>query len=469
MTLETAPATLSVFDAARDAPDELALIAGNEALTFAEVAARVERRLGELQAAAALDPEGLRPIAVLARPTLATCVTILALFAAGTPVLVVHPRAPRSELDALTKRAGAVLEPLAETGGAAPALHPFDPERIAAFVPTSGSTGEPRVARLSHRAFVAAAAASADNLGVERDRWLIALPLAHVGGLGALARSLANRRAVVLFEPERSLLAELDRFVACAEAQRVTIISLVPTLLERLLAPAVAWRPPASLRAVLLGGAASSRALVARARAAGIPVLPTYGMTETCAQIATARYASRLAPVAPGHDLFPCGPALAGTEVRLEEGVVEVRGATLFSGYLAAPGTDPRGGWYRTHDRGFIDERGEITVTGRVSDVIITGGENVDPLEVEAALESLPGIRRAFVFGSPDTSFGEIVTALIVSDDTTHRASELGARLAGRLASYKLPRIVEHVDELPLTPAGKVDRKAAKSLHRLAR
>src|SRR3954469_7244511 len=210
------PMTLSIFDAARDAPGELAIVAGKEALTFAEVAMRVERRLGELHAAEALDPHGQRPVAVVARPTLATFVTTLALFAAGTPVLVVHPRAANAELTALTTRAGAVPEPFGGPRGAVRPLEAFDPERIAALVPTSGSTGEPRIVRLSHRAFLAAGAASAENLGIERDRWLLALPLAHVGGLGAVVRSVVNRRAVILFEPERSLLGELPAFVACA-------------------------------------------------------------------------------------------------------------------------------------------------------------------------------------------------------------------------------------------------------------
>jgi O-succinylbenzoic acid--CoA ligase len=458
-----APLTLSVFDAAREAPGELALFAGGEALTYADVATRVERRLRELHAAGALDAGGQRPVAVVARPTLATFVTVLALFAAGTPILVVHPRAARAEVTALTTRAGAVPEPFGGPFGAMPPLAAFEPERIAALVPTSGSTGEPRVVRLSHRAFLAAAAASAENLGVERDRWLVALPLAHVGGLGAVARSLVNRRAVVLFEPERSLLGELPAFVACAEQHGATLISLVPTVLDRLLAEPVAWRPPTSLRAVLLGGAAIPRALVARARAAGVPVLPTYGMTESCAQIATGRYASRLAPVAAGHDLFPSGPPLAGSDVRLRDGLLDVRSESLFSGYLGEPASDPRGGWFCTNDRALLEEDGELTVLGRASDLIITGGENVDPLEVEAALESLPGVRRAFVFGTADATFGQLVSARLVTDVDVPSARELSALLAGRLASYKLPRIVERVDELPLTPSGKLDRRAANT------
>jgi o-succinylbenzoate---CoA ligase len=455
--------TLSIFDAARAEPERTAVITDDVELSFAALAARVERRLGELS-----DARG-RPVLVVARPTLAVIERVLALFALGTPVLLGHPRATSIELEELARRAGAVMEPFGGGPGTAPPLDAFDPERIAALVPTSGTTGEPRIVLLSHRALLAAARASAENLGVDDDRWLLSLPLAHVGGLGVLVRSLLNRRAVVLFAPERSLLGELERFVAACERHRATLVSLVPTLLERLLEPPIAWRPPASLRAVLLGGAAIPRSLVARARARGIPVLPTYGMTETCAQIATARYASRLAPPPAGSDLFPSGPPLPGTEVRLVNGLLEVRSAALMSGYLGAPASAPRGNFHPTSDRAFIDDYGELTVTGRASDVIITGGENVDPLEVEAALTSLPGVRLAYVFGIPDATFGERVAALVVMDPGLDNA---GAELKGleqRLASFKLPRVIKRVTELPLTPSGKIDRRAARSLYGLAR
>ena len=341
---------------------------------------------------------------------------------------------------------------------------------MAAIVATSGSTGAPRLAQLSHRAFVAAAHAAAGHFGVEEDdRWLLSLPLAHIGGLCVLARSLVARRATVLFEPERPLLHDLEHFVSFAQASRVTLASLVPTILGRLLAPPVAWRPSTSLRAVLLGGAAIPRSLVGRARAAGVPVMPTFGMTEACAQAVTGRYSSRLTPVPPGPELFPSGVPLPGVEARIVGGLLELRGPTLFSGYLGNEASDPRGGWLKTLDRGHFDDAGELVVTGRASDVIITGGENVDPLELEAALGSLPGVECAYVFGIPDETFGERIGALlVVRPDGPRTVEAVTSRLAGRLASYKLPRHVELVADLPLTPAGKLDRHAARALHRLA-
>ncbi|HEV8548343.1 MAG TPA: fatty acid--CoA ligase family protein, partial [Polyangiaceae bacterium] len=292
---------------------------------------------------------------------------------------------------------------------------------------------------------------------------LLALPLAHVGGLTMLTRAVAHRSTLVLFEPERSLLAELDAFAATAEKHAVTLISLVPTLLARLLERS--WRPPPSLRAVVLGGAPIPADLVRRARAAHIPVVPTYGLTETCASAASGPYRDRLTPPRPHGEILPSGVPLAGIELRIREGTIEVRGDTLFSGYAGDPASDPGRDWLATHDRGYLDENGELVVNGRTSDLIITGGENVDPAEVEAALGSVPGVELACVLGEPDPTFGETVTALLVVEPGGPRSvSALAELLGDRLAAYKRPRRVQIVRELPLTASGKIDRRAARRL-----
>lgn len=464
--------TLSIFDAAREAPERVALVTHEVTLTFAELSARVERRLGELNEAGVLDPQGERPVAVVARPTLAVVETLFALAAAGTPALLLHARLTDPEREALTRHAGAVAEPpspppndsSASARAGSAELAPFDAERIVALLPTSGSTGDPRIVRLSHRAFLAAGRLTADRFGIESDRSLLALPLAHIGGLGMLFRCLMHRTTLVLFEPRRSMLAELDRLVAAVVEHDVTIGALVPTLLARLLEPRLAWKPPPSLRMVLLGGSPIPRELVERARASGIPVVPTYGMTETCASAVLGRYAERLAPPPPGGEILASGTPGLGVEQRLAHGLVELRGDTLFSGYLGGP-EHPRGAWLATNDRAFFDARGDLVVTGRATDVIITGGENVDPAEVEAALTALPGVALACVFGIPDPTFGELVTALVVlNEGAALSTSALTAALAERLASYKRPRRIELVAKLPLTAAGKIDRRAARGL-----
>lgn len=453
--------TLSVFDAAREEPDRIALVTGDVRLTFRDLAARTAARQAELRDTGVIAAPGApaHPAAVLATPTLATVETLLALFASATPALLLHPRSSEAERDALVARVRSTPPPAAVTA--------IDPERIAVLLPTSGTTGTPRLARLSHRALVAAARASAAHLGVEDDRWLLPLPLAHVGGLSIVVRCLLARRTSVLFDPLGPLLARLPQLVAELTRHDITLLSLVPTVLERLLDPELGFRSPPSLRAVLIGGAACSRSLLERAHAAGLPALPSYGLTETCAQAATRPYKDRFAPPSPVSELVSSGVSLPGIELRLRDGLVEVKGPQLFSGYHGEDVPFSSEGWFATRDRGIFTPEGEIMITGRSDDVIVTGGEKVDPVEVEAALAAVPGVRAACVFGAPDEIFGEVVTALLVVDiaSSAHTLAALKETLRARLATYKLPRRVAFVHELPLLPSGKIDRQTAKTNH----
>lgn len=459
--------TLSVFEAARDAPERVAIVAGTAMVTYRELARRVEDRLGELSVAGTLDAAGERPVALVMTPTLETIETLYALFAAGTPALLLHTRGTKNERTGLVERAGGVFHP-PDAMRALPSVRRderLDQERIAVIVPTSGTTGAPKLACLSHRALVRAAQASAKHLGDEPDdRWLAALPLAHVAGLSILTRALVSRRTVVLFDAEGPLFSRLDPLAAALTDHDVTLVSLVPSVLDRLIAEPVSFRPGPKLRAVLLGGAAAPRELLLRAHARHIPVLTTYGMTETCAQIATRPYAERFAPPS-ASDLAATGVPLPGVFVHAVGGVIEVRGPTLFSGYAGEPGSNPGAGWFRTSDRGHFDENGGLVVTGRTDDVVITGGENVDPLEVEAALVALPGVDAACVLGLPDPKFGQVVAALLVTSSTAPKTVEsVRSALAPKLASYKLPRRVGVVGALPLLASGKTDRAGARAL-----
>jgi O-succinylbenzoic acid--CoA ligase len=380
---------------------------------------------------------------------------------------LLHPRSTELERAELIARAGALVPHAAQGAARSLSEQPIPVERIAALVPTSGTTGTPRLARLSHGALGAAASASALHLGVEDDRWLMALPLAHVGGLMILVRSLVARMTVVLFDAGGPLLSNLERLKACLVEQKVTLLSVVPAVLDRLLSSPGGWQPPESLRAVLVGGQGCPVSLLERAHAARVPVLTTYGLTETCAQVATRRYSERWDPP-PANTFVPSGIPLPGVEIRVRQhdGVLEVRTPSLFSGYAGEPGSDPRGDWFATRDRGSIDTRGEVSVLGRVGDVIVSGGENIDPVEVELALGALPGVESACVLGMPDPTFGEVVTALLVIAPGGPRTlEELDGPLRARLAPYKLPRRLVLVPELPLLASGKLDRKAARLRH----
>ncbi|MCZ7685002.1 MAG: AMP-binding protein [Sandaracinaceae bacterium] len=276
-----------------------------------------------------------------------------------------------------------------------------DPCAPAVIVFTSGTSGVPKGVCLSRAALVAATEAHAAALPwMERDRWLLAMPLAHVGGLLVVLRCLAARRAVVLgpdrFEP-RALLEAAARGEA-------TLMSLVPTMLERLL-PAP---PPPSVRAVLLGGAACPPELLARGAPPAGRCSPTYGLSECTAQVCTQRLG--------GERARGVGPPLPGIEVRVREGVIEVRGPTRMDGYLDEPPL-AREEWVRTGDLGALDGEGLLLVFGRADDVIVTGGENVDPLAVEEALRAHPEVDAACVVGVDDVRWGQAVVALIVARD----------------------------------------------------
>jgi o-succinylbenzoate---CoA ligase len=311
---------------------------------------------------------------------------------------------------------------------------------------TSGTTGRPRLVELTEENFRASAAASAANLGrVENPKWLGTLPLFHIGGLAMAHRCAVDGAGLLLedgFDPER----------ACALFDLgVTHASLVPTTLQRLL-DARGDRPFAGVRAVLVGGGPTSPALLARARAAGLPVLQTYGLTEACSQVTTER---------PGEaDGATAGPPLPGIDVRIvddrgvgveigREGDIEVSGPTLGVGL---------GPWLRTGDVGRLDERGRLIVLSRRVDLIVSGGENVYAAEVEAVLQGHPEIVEVAVVPRSDARWGQVPVAYLVLRRPVSEAALIGFAKE-RLASFKVPKEWWPVPELPRNAMGKIERR----------
>lgn len=297
----------------------------------------------------------------------------------------------------------------------------------AIVVHTSGTTSAPKPVVLSYGNWLWSALGSAVALGhPPEERWLCALPLTHVGGLSILLRSAIAGTTVLLHEKwdtERVLRALDD----------ATIVSLVPTTLRRLLDAGL--RSPARLRWALLGGAPIPPALLERARAAGVAVAPTYGLTEACSQVATD------------------GVPLFCTRVEIApDGEIVVRSPTL------APQT---GGVLHTGDLGAFDDTGRLHITGRKADTIVTGGENVAPAEVEAVLEAHPAVAEAAVHGRPDDEWGEAVVAIVVpADGHAVNPEDLRAHAAAHLAPYKVPKAFTlRTDPLPRTGSGKLLRR----------
>ena len=399
----------------------------------------------------------------MATPSGATVCLLHGLIGAGQPLLLVHPRTTAEERRRLL---GAVAhQPLIEPAALELDGHASDPpggvpddERPLALVPTSGSSGAPKAAVLSRRAFVASARASAARLPLGADdRWLCCLPLAHVGGFSILTRCLLARRSVVLVEPKPDRDApSAEQILTAIERERPSLISLVPTQLKALLE--LGLRAPGSLRAVLLGGAGCSPALLEEARGRGLPVLTSYGLTEACSTVT-------MAALPPGEHQG-AGRPLPGIEVRVAAGQIQVRGPTLFSGYEPVS-PSPEGltsdGWLPTGDAGRFDAEGNLHVRGRQGELIVTGGENVSPAEIEATLERCPGVAAACAFGLPDDTWGEVVCAAIVPASSGLDRDTLAGFVRTNLASFKRPRRIAVVAELCLGPTGKLDRRATRA------
>lgn len=427
---------LSIFAAARQAPAAIGLRTDQRSFSFAELAQAAAQRM---RAAELQQPLHL-PYVLDGTSTFDTVITLYALLQLRRPALLLHPKLTPSE------RSGALR---AVERGAATL-----PGDAALIVLTSGTTGEPRAAVLSRGALLASAAASAANLGwLDGDCWLLAMPIARVGGLSILTRCLIARRTVALAAGFDAV--QLPGFI---ERHRVTIASLVPAMLAKVLDANPRWTPPAHLRVVQIGGAAAPSTLLERAARRGVPIVVTYGCTETCSQVVVTPYELRF-------DAARCGAGrpLPGAQVRVVDGHIEVRGPMRMAGYAGEPPLDPQA-WFDTGDLGEFDTDGFLHVHGRAGDVIITGGENVYPVEVERVLESFPGVAAAGVFGVPDETWGEVVAAAVVTRGEPVDEAELVAFVAARLSPHKLPRAICEVPALPHTAAGKPDRAALASL-----
>ncbi len=475
----------SLAGAAAMFQDRPAIVSPSGQLSYCALrgaAERVKERWPLLEVRTATSPAADQPppIAVVAGRDLESVVVVLALIDSQTPFALLPPRWTAGEraravaaiggcpilAEEEVARLGALDEQSA--GGNGPGLERAAREQVLAVVFTSGSSGSPTAVALGRQAMARAASASAQNLGVHADdRWLLSLPVAHVGGLSILTRCLRDGMAVVLADGTRFRARE---FVGTVERHGVTICSVVPTMLRRLLDASPALDSPPHLRAMLVGGAAASPALIDEAASRGWPVLSTYGMTEAASQIATEspellRRSERRSA------RRGVGKPLAGTDVRIQaDGEIEVRGDHLMLGRWRAGLFEPhrRDRWFATGDYGRLDEEGRLEVFGRRTDRIVTGGENVDPVEVEQAIERHEEIAAALVCGLSDPEWGEIVAAVVVAKnppaDTERLIGRVHEALCSEIAGYKCPRRWLAVKELPVGPTGKLDRQRARAL-----
>jgi O-succinylbenzoic acid--CoA ligase len=363
------------------------------------------------------------------------------------------------------------LESFADaTRAPSPDCEPLDETSPRVILFTSGTTGRPKGAVLTEGNFRASARCSAANLGTHpAPRWLGTLPLFHVGGLAMLTRTAYDGGCLVL--RERFAVDDTNRAL---DEEGVTHASFVATTLEQVL-EARGDRPvPATFQRALIGGGPVPAPLLARARAAGLGPLQTYGLTEACSQVATEHPDEA--------DGLSAGRALPGLEVRIVgpsgeplevggEGDIEVRGPTVMAGYLNRPEATRealRDGWLRTKDVGRLDARGRLTVLSRRTDLILRGGENIYPAEVEKVLAEHPAVREVAVVGVPDARWGEVPVAFVAVRAGAWVPEELGAWCRGALAGFKVPARFLAIESLPRNALGKVERTVLRERAREA-
>jgi o-succinylbenzoate---CoA ligase len=417
--------------AAARRPGGVALETPDERLTYDELLQAATR------AASQLASRGAGPgdrVGIALPPGPAFVATVHGCLLLRAPAMPIDLRLSERERTELARAAAVVVEQPLDEGGA-----PFDignpgADEPALVVHTSGTTRAPRPVELTFGHLDAHVRAAGAVLGSDPDeRWLVPMPLSHVGGLMVLVRSAAAGSTVVLEPPP----FDADRVAALLREAGITLVSLVPTMLARILQ--AGGRPGPRLRRVLLGGGPVPPGLLRRAVEAGWPVSQTYGLTEAASTVTLAE---------PG-DLETAGAPLPGLRVSIaDDGEILIEGPTVVGATL------------RTGDLGSLDEQGRLTVLGRNSDTIVSGGENVAPAEVEAVLEEHPQVAEAGVFGRADPQWGESVTALIVPrGEVAPTARELRAHCVARLAGYKVPKAFELAEQLPRTASGKLLRR----------
>jgi o-succinylbenzoate---CoA ligase len=420
---------------ARTSPQSLALVDRGEPptrLTWAQLDAMAALWAHRLESAgivrgdrvAVAEPAGARFAALLH-----ACIRI------GAVITPLPPRGPDAERDRLIAQArprAVVRHGEVELREAA-----LRAEGDVCLMFTSGTAGLPKPVRQTLANHRASARGCIESVGRRRgDSWLLMLSPHHVGGFTIFMRSVLHGQPVV------SLPAfDANAAIAALEAEKPTLVSAVPAMITRIL-DAGGEGALARTRAILVGGAPATAEQVRDWVRLGLNVCPTYGMTETCSQVAT---------VPPGRALELLGTSgfvHSQATVKTHHGVINVSGPVVSPSF---------GGELLTGDLGYFDDRGALVVTGRRDDVIITGGENVNPTEVEEVLRAHPGIRDVAVAGRPDRVYGQRLEALVVGDGAT--PEEIIAWSRERLPSHKVPRDVRFVERVPRSEGGKLLRR----------
>ena len=468
---------------AQNQPQKLALVCGDQQWTYGELADEARRWAALFETC--VGDAGAERIALCGPNRAQSVFAAHGAWWCGASVVGLHHRATKAELEAQLGQ----IEPSLVIGADEVDVGPWpsmswseagrrardmtadlapravEPDQVMTILFTSGSSGRPKAVPLTVSNHLASAQATAERLDVgQGDRWLCCLPLCHIGGLAIVIRCAVYGATVELME-------DFDAEVVLERLAKrpVTMASFVPTMLVRILQRA-GEEVNSQLRCVLIGGGAIGNKLLARARKANIPVVSTYGMTEATSQITT------LSPTAPPRYLHTAGRPLSGVEVEIrddsgapvetsesgEVGAIFVRGATITPGYLDAENKRDESQWFETGDFGHIDEEGRLVIDPRRGERIVSGGENVDPRQVEAVLLDCDQVADVAVVGVDDPTWGQVVAALVVASDKEQQDEldfdKLAKACRRELAPFKVPRRWASIHKIPRTVSEKTKR-----------
>lgn len=337
----------------------------------------------------------------------------------------------------------------------------FSLDKIQSLVFTSGTTGKPKAAVIRFSNLHASAIGSASRLGVhQNDIWMLTIPLYHVGGLSILIRSCLNGTTVFLDNKFKT-----EQIVELIIQYKITIVSLVPTMLLWLINYGAFSQPIPSLRLILLGGDKTSHELIEACKKLDLPIATTYGMTETVSQIATATKTQVFAKP------LSVGKPLKGIEVTIineqniichanEVGEIMVSGNAVVSEYYSQPSDNFDIKGFKSGDIGYLDQEGDLFIIQRRVDLIISGGENIYPSEIEDVISKIEGVESVCVVGINDAEWGQVpMVALVLERGYNLEKEDILIICKEALASFKVPKLIFYMDKFPRNSLGKISRK----------
>lgn len=455
-------------------PDKVAVDDGRQRLTFAELKTKVAELAGKLKQ----FHSGTR-VGLLTTNSLLGYELALAIIASGCTIVWLNYRLSLEELQRQVSDSQLSLclvedslwqpqmtAPFKKTGEltdltTAPAklVPTFGPGQVASIMYTSGTTGQPKGVLQTFENHFYSAVSSALNLGLSADdEWLCVAPIFHISGFSIIMRGLIYGMTVRLVEKFDAAVIE-----GILVNEPVTIMSAVPFMLHQLLAQQAQSKQTYNphFRCLLLGGGTTERESLLRCQMMGIPVVQCYGMTETCSQVVALRAKDAL------NKIGSVGQPLFTTQLKLSsQGEVFLKTPALTPGYLNLPtklSEKKVNGWYKTGDIGHFDVDGYLYIDGRKDEMMISGGENIFPQEVEQVYQKYPGIKEIAIVGQEDLEWGEVPVAFVVADQQI-ADQDLIQYGYQHLAHYKVPRRYLYLSKLPRNASGKLQRYLLKRI-----